>query len=107
VSSNGSPALDPEDYPTAVCENWWAVDDATPTIADYVERTPELSTLGAALNAVNMTDVLVGTELDPRALSARATLDVSHSLCALRSFARDSRGRSFSLPQATTPSSLC
>ena len=29
-----------------------------PTIKDFVERTPELSTLVAALNAVNMTDLL-------------------------------------------------
>ena len=58
TTTTGSPALDPEDYPTAVCDNWWAVDDATPTIKDFVERTPELSTLVAALNAVNMTDLL-------------------------------------------------
>ena len=58
TTTTGSPALDPEDYPTAVCDNWWAVDDATPTIKDFVERTPELSTLVAALKAVNMTDLL-------------------------------------------------
>lgn len=58
MSSSDSPSLDPSQYPEAVCDTWWLTDDATPTLKDFVLKTDDLSTLTAALGAVNMTDLL-------------------------------------------------